>query len=186
MARSRCEEGLELFEELDDETEQAHALMILGAGAHYEDDDWRGRMQLEQAVTVCRQAGDKRQLAWATTVLSLMIRRLGAVDEALLVAKEGLRCAMELGEQTTAVFAVIFLALLTKDRRQIEQTVRLLGCAIAHGESFGYRASPYMWDTIAADIDVMRSALGEEAFAKAWAEGAAMSFERAVQVALQD
>ena len=186
LARSRCKEGLELFEELDDETEQAHALIVLGDGAHYEDDDWRGRMLLEQAVTVCRQAGDKRQLAWATTVLSLMIRRLGAVDEALLVAKEGLRLAVELGEQTIAVFAVIFLALLTKDRRQIEQAVRLLGCAIAHGESFGYRASPYMWDTIAADIDVMRSALGEEVFAKAWAEGAAMSFERAVQDALQD
>ncbi len=185
-ARSRCEEALELFKELDDETEQAHALIILGAGAHYENDDRRGRVQLKQAVSICRQAGDKRQLAWATTVLSLMMRRVGSVDEASLVAKEGLRLAAELGEKTIAVFAVVFSALLAKDRGRVEQAVRLLSCAIAYGESFGYRASPFIWDTITPDLDGMRSVLGEEAFTEAWAEGAAMSFEHVAREALED
>jgi predicted ATPase/DNA-binding SARP family transcriptional activator len=186
QAKSRCVESLELFKELNDETEQAHALIILGAGAHYENDDQRGRTQLEQAVTICRQAGDKRQLAWATTVLSIMIRRQGGVDEALPVAKEALRLAIELGEKTITVWASIFLALLVKDLGQIERAAHLLSCAIAHGESFGYRVSPYMWDTIHPDMDAMRSVLGEEVFRKAWAQGPATPFERAVQDALHD
>jgi predicted ATPase/DNA-binding SARP family transcriptional activator len=185
QARSRCEESLELFKELGDETEQAHALIILGPGAHYENDDQRGRKLLEQGVAICRQAGDKRQLAWSTAALSVMIRWQGRVDEALPVAKEGLRLAIELGEKTIAVFATILLAGLAKDRGKIELALHLLGCAIACGESFGYRVSSFQWDIIIRDVQAMRSAVGEEAFNKAWAEGAAMSFELAVQDALQ-
>jgi predicted ATPase/DNA-binding SARP family transcriptional activator len=181
QARSRCEQALELFKELDDETEQAHALIILGAGAHYEHDDPRGHTQLEKAVTICRQAGDKRQLAWATTVLSQMIGRLGKIDHALPVAKEGLRLAVELGEKTVAVFAIIFLALLLKGLGQVERSLRLLSCGIAYGNSFGHQVSPYLWDAIHPELDSMRSILGEQAFAKVWAEGKAMSFERALQ-----
>ncbi|MFO7742680.1 MAG: BTAD domain-containing putative transcriptional regulator [Anaerolineae bacterium] len=186
QARSRCEEALELFRALDDQTEQAHALIILGAGAHYDDDDVRGRRQLEQAVTLSQQAGDRRQLAWATTVLSLMNRRVGGADEAAPVAKEGLRLAIELGERTVAVFAVIFLALLAKDRGHLEQAIHLISCAIAYGESFGHRPSPYIWDTINADLDAVRAELGEDAFAEAWDAGAAMSFDRVARDALKD
>jgi predicted ATPase/DNA-binding SARP family transcriptional activator len=184
QARSRCEEALKLFKELDDETEQAHALIILGAGAHYENDDPRGRRQLEQAVTICRQAGDKRQLAWATTVLSQMIGWLDKIYEALPVAKEGLRLAVELGEKTVAAFAIIFLALLLKGQGEVERSLRLISCGIAYGNSFGYRLSPYMWDAIYPELDAMRSILDEQAFTKVWSEGEVMSFETALQDAL--
>ncbi len=169
----------------DDETEQAHALIILGAGAHYEHDDARGRKQLEQAVAICRQAGDKRQLAWATTVLSQMIGRSCKIDEALSVAREGLRLAVELGEKTVVVFAIIFLALFLKRLGQVERSLRILSCGIAYGNSFGYRLSPYMWDAIHPELDAMRSILGEGAFTKGWAEGEVISFERALQDALE-
>jgi predicted ATPase/DNA-binding SARP family transcriptional activator len=129
-ARSRCEEALELFRQLDDATEQAHALIILGPGAHYEGDDQRGRRLVEQGVAICRQAGDRRQLAWATSVLGVMMRWEGRVDEALPVAKEGLRLALELGEKTIVVFALILLAGLAKDRGEILQSLHLLGSAI--------------------------------------------------------
>jgi predicted ATPase/DNA-binding SARP family transcriptional activator len=184
QSRSRCEEALELFKELDDDTEQAHALIILGAGAHFEHDDSRGRKQLEQAVLICRQAGDKRQLAWATTVLSQMIGRLGKNDEALPVAKDGLRLAVELGEKTVAVFAIIFLALLLKDQGQVERSLRLLCCGIAYGNSFGHQVSPYLWEAIHPELEAMHSILGEHAFAKIWAEGTSMTFECALQDAL--
>jgi predicted ATPase/DNA-binding SARP family transcriptional activator len=183
QARSRCEESLELFRKLDDETEQAHALIILGAGAHYENDDPRGRSQLEKAVAICRQAGDKRQLAWAITVLSQMIGKLGKIDEAMPVVKEGLRLAVELGEKTVVVFAIIFLALFLKSWGQVERSLRLLSCAIAYGNSFGYQLSPYMWDAIHPELDAMRCILGEQAFDKVWAEGKMMSFEQALQYA---
>jgi predicted ATPase/DNA-binding SARP family transcriptional activator len=186
QAKGRGQESFELFRELHDETEQAHALIILGVGAHYEHDDARARVQLEQAAAICRQAGDRRQLAWATTVLGLTLRWLGRVDEALPVVSEGLRLASELGERTIAVFALVFLALLAKDRGQVPRAVHLLSCAIACGESFGYLLSPFMQDVIRADVEGMRSSLGPQAFAEAWADGRALPFERTAQGALQE
>jgi tetratricopeptide (TPR) repeat protein len=185
-ARSRGEESLELFRQLDDATEQAHALIILGPGAHYEGDDRRGRRLVEQAAAICRQAGDRRQLAWATSVLGVMLRWEGRVAEALPVAREGLRLALELGEKTVAVFALILLSGLARDRGKTLQSLHLLGCAIAYGESFGYRASPLQWDVVNRDVDAMRSELGEEAFTSEWAHGAGMPPEWAVQAALDD
>jgi tetratricopeptide (TPR) repeat protein len=185
-ARSRCEEALELFRQMDDATEQAHALIILGPGAHYEGDDQRGRRLVEQGVVLCRQAGDRRQLAWATSVLGVMLRWEGRVDEALPVAKEGLHLALELGEKTIAVFTLILMAGLARDRGETLRALHLLGCAVTYGESFGYRASPLQWDIVMRDVDAMRSELGEEAFAGAWAHGATMPPEWAVQAALDE
>jgi non-specific serine/threonine protein kinase len=186
QARSFCEDALELFKDLDDATEQAHALIILGAGTHLENDDRRGCTQLEQAVTICRQAGDKRQLAWATTVLGYTMWRLGKIDEGLPVVKEGLRLAVELGEKTIVVFAIIFLALLLNGRGQVELSLRLLSCGIAYGSSFGHQLSPFIWDAVHPELDAIRSILGEEAFNKVWAEGMAMSITCAVKDALQN
>jgi ATP/maltotriose-dependent transcriptional regulator MalT len=186
QARVRGEVSLQLFIEMGDATEQAHALMILGSGAHYEGDDRRGRALIEQAITICRRAGDRRQLAWATSELSLMIRWQGKRDEALLVAKEGLRLADELGEKSMMVFVSLILGVLVKDRGKIEQAIHLLGSAIAWGESFGYHLTSFLWDIIRHDLDAMRATLGIEAFNQAWEEGRVMPFEKSVQDALEE
>jgi len=185
QARSYCEESFALFKELGDATEQAHALIILGPGAHYENDDQRGRELVEQAINICRQAGDKRQLTWATVVLSIMMRWQGKIDESLSFAKEGLRLASELGEKTITIFSSIMLAGLAKDRGMTQQSLHLLGCAIRGGEKFGYHVSPMVWDLVKSDVDKMRAELGEKVFNDTWAEGAEMSLEAAIQDAIQ-
>jgi tetratricopeptide (TPR) repeat protein len=185
LARSRAEDSLEIFKEFGDETEQAHALIILGPGAHYEHDDQRGRRLVEQAVTICKQAGDKRQLAWSTSVLGVIIRWLGNIDEALPVAKEGLRLANELGEKTITTFAIISLAGLAYDRGNVDLSVHLLGFALTWSKSFGYQPSALQWDIVGREVDAMRSTFGEEAFAQAWDAGASLPFEQAIQFAMQ-
>jgi tetratricopeptide (TPR) repeat protein len=142
QAKARCEQALEVFKELDDKTDQAHAHIILGTGAHFEGDDHRARAHLEQAVRLCRQLGDKRQLGWSTAVLSLTMRWQGRLGEAFPMAKEALRLALELGERTIAVNAILFLALFEKDRGQMERATRLSSCGFALGESFGFRPTP--------------------------------------------
>jgi len=186
QARVRGEESLQLFKEMGDATEQAHALIILGPGAHYEGDDQRGSELIEQAIPICRHAGDRRQLAWATSALAVMIHWQGKNDEALSVAKEGLRLAMDLGEKSITVFVSLLLAVLAKDKGKIKQALHLLGSAITLGESFGYRLTPFQWDIINQDIDEMRATLGDVAFHQAWGEGVVMPFKVAIQDVLQD
>ena len=184
-ARFRGEESLKIFTELGDETEQAHALIILGSGAHYENDDERGRKLVEQAVVICRQARDNRQLAWTTTVLGIIIRWLGNIDEALPIAKEGLRLAIDLGEKTICTFAVILLAGLACERGKIEDSLHLLGWAIAWGKSFGYQASNLQMDIVNREIEMMRTMLGEKAFTKSWEDGENLLFEQTIEIAMQ-
>jgi len=141
---------------------------------------------IEQAIPICRHAGDRRQLAWATSALAVMIHWQGKNDEALSVAKEGLRLAMDLGEKSITVFVSLLLAVLAKDKGKIKQALHLLGSAITLGESFGYRLTPFQWDIINQDIDEMRATLGDVAFHQAWGEGVVMPFKVAIQDVLQD
>jgi len=186
QARMRGEESLQLFKEMGDATEQAHALIILGPGSHYEGDDQRGRKLIEKAIAITRRSGDRRQLAWATIALSGMILWQGKRDEALETAKEALGLAVELGEKSLMVFVSSILAVLAKDRGRMIQGLHLLGSAIAWGESFGYRLTPFQWDIIKGDVDALRATLGEAAFNRALEEGAKMSIKKALQDALQD
>jgi hypothetical protein len=74
-------------------------------------------------------------------------------------------------------------AILSQSGRE-EPATRLLGTAEALPQSRRVRPSAI---TQAADpslIGALRQALGEEAFAAAWAEGGAMSVEQAVELAL--
>ena len=186
QARMRGEESLQLFEEMGDATEQAHALIILGPGSHYEGDDQRGRRLIEKAIAITRRSGDRRQLAWATIALSGMILWQGKRDEALETAKQALGLAVELGEKSLMVFVSSILAVLAKDRGRMIQGLHLLGSAIAWGESFGYRLTPFQWDIIKGDIDALRATLGEAAFNRALEEGEKKSIKKALQDALQD
>jgi hypothetical protein len=112
------------------------------------------------------------------------MRWQGRLDEAFPTAKEALRLAIELGEKTIAVNAIFFLALLAKDQGQMERATRLSSCGFALGESFGFRPTPHLRAIVNPEIDAIRAVLGEEAFMQAWAEGRAMKWEQAIDLAL--
>ncbi len=179
-AKGRCEQALEVFQAMDDATEQAHAHIILGAGSHFEGDDSRARDHLEVAVRLCLKAGDKRNLGWSTAVLSWIISLQAKAEEAWSVVQGALRLALELGEKTIAVNAIVFAALITADRSQVERAARLMACAFAVGDSFGFRPTPHLWAAVNPGLNAIRAALGPEAFAEAWAAGQAMTLEQAV------
>jgi predicted ATPase/DNA-binding SARP family transcriptional activator len=66
---------------------------------------------------------------------------------------------------------------------QAEQAARLLGAAEALADSVGARLPPVAQAGYQEQIAALRRSLGEDAFAAAWAEGRAMSLDRAVELA---
>lgn len=180
QARAQCEQALEVFQAMDDATEQAHAHIILGAGAHFEGDDGLARNHLEEAASICRTAGDKRQLGWSTAVLSWIISCQGRRLEAWSVAKDALRLALELGDRTIAVNVIIFASLIAAGCGQAERAARLLACALTVGDTFGFQPTPHTRALVNPVLDAMRAALGPEVFAETWAAGQAMRLEQAV------
>jgi len=66
----------------------------------------------------------------------------------------------------------------------MERATRLSSCGFALGESFGFRPTPHLRAIVNPEIDAIRAVLGEEAFMQAWAEGRAMKWEQAIDLAL--
>jgi tetratricopeptide (TPR) repeat protein len=182
-ARANAEEALALFTEVDDRSGGAHAHIVLGLGAHLEGDDAGALAHLDQAVMLCRQAADQRQLAISMGVSSLMLHFLGRWAEALPLAREALRTALDLGEKTVAAQAYQFLALLANDQGHAGRAVRLMGYARSWGEAFGFRLAPMMRAFIDPELAAMRAHLGEAASEEAWEAGRAMSAEQALACA---
>jgi hypothetical protein len=69
-----------------------------------------------------------------------------------------------------------------EDRRK--QAVRLYACASAFRGSLGSHPSEVGWPDPTRQIAHLRSALGEEAFAEAWAQGRTMTLDESLAHAL--
>ncbi len=183
-AKASAEEALALFTEMDDRSAGAHAHIVLGLGAHLEGDDTGALAHLDQAVVLCRQAADQRQLAISVGVSSLILHFLGRWPEALPLAREALRTALDLGEKTVAAQAFQFLVHLARDQGHVGRAVRLMGYTRRWGESFGFRLAPMMRAILDPELEAMRAQLGEAAYEETWEAGRAMSEPQALVCAL--
>ena len=70
--------------------------------------------------------------------------------------------------------------------QQADRALRLLGAEETLCETLGARPPVAIRDEYERTVAEGRAALGEAAFAAAWAEGRAMSLEQAVAYALSD
>jgi hypothetical protein len=73
---------------------------------------------------------------------------------------------------------------LTQQRGDAARATRLLAAAAAMGQQLGVTPPAHDQARYDQTIKEMRQSLGEEAFAASWAEGQAMTLERAVDDAL--
>jgi hypothetical protein len=70
--------------------------------------------------------------------------------------------------------------------RRSERAIRLLGAGEAFCETLGARPPVAIREEYERTVSEARAALGEAAFAAAWAEGRAMSLDQAVEYALSE
>jgi hypothetical protein len=92
-----------------------------------------------------------------------------------------------LGQRYVFIPSVLeHLAAAAAEQAQRERAARLWGAAEALREAIGALLPTSERPEYDRRVAVARSTLGEEAFATAWAEGAAMSLERAVEFALSE
>src|SRR5207247_3078348 len=129
--------------------------------------------------------GDSDLLVHALGAMGHLERDEGDYPRARALYKESLRLRRELGSRFALAQSLEDLAALAGREQQAERAVRLLGAGEAFCETLGVRppvAIPAEYERAMAEG---RASLGEAAFATAWAEGRAMSLERAVEYALE-
>jgi tetratricopeptide (TPR) repeat protein len=111
-------------------------------------------------------------------------RQQGEFEQARAFYEESLRLRQQAGDTNALIVSLEDFAELAAAEQQWRQMARLLGAAIALREAAGMRMLE--GDRLGYDrlIQGAQAALGQDAFAAAWAEGERMTLDKAIQVAL--
>ena len=135
---------------------------------------------------IAREGGDVWMLAASLTNAGRAVRRLGDLDRASAMQAEALRSFVALENAWGIAVCVDALATLAGDRGHHVRAARLYGAE----EAIRERARIALWPTIRADheagMEATASALGPTAWARARAEGRALTQDEAIaQATLQ-
>jgi len=179
-ATALFEESLALDREREDAAGIATTLDSLGELAHLRGDDTRARALCEESLALSRRHGITWSIASALVNLGRVARARGDTGQALALYQESLGLTRTEGDRQWLAATLEGVAAVAATGGQPGRAARLLGAAAAARAAAG---TP-LWLPDRADHDrtmaAARAALGDDAFAAAWAEGQALSPEQAV------
>jgi len=139
----------------------------------------------EMVLAYARQNGDEGQLAWG-----ILVKGVAEVQHDPVLARnlicEATALYKKIGDKFGIVVSIERQAYLALVLDRPERAARLLSASLHCKELVEYAEPPFDFvrrDTIRSAI---QTALGEQAFAKAWAEGEAMNLNQAVAYALDE
>ena len=183
-ARSLGEESLAAAEEVGDPWLIAWALHLLGLAAYIAADYPTAHEYYARSLAIRRELGYQEGIGILLLLLGVVAVRLGDFNRAHQLYQEGVAVVRDvLGpwglRMPLAGFAHI-AALQAEPRR----AVRLGGAAAAQPESSSTPLIPLFEALLTEGLEMAQQALGEEAYAAAWAEGRLLSVEDAVAEAL--
>ena len=150
----------------------------------------RARTLLEESLASLRRKTYPLRVANA---LAITLSRLGSLEcqmgrdaRALELHKESLELARRFSFTFDAVICLVGMARVAAVQGQPERAARLLGVSAAMREEIGAPLSPIARSDHDHAEEAARKALGEDAFATAWAVGHATPLEEANADALGD
>jgi non-specific serine/threonine protein kinase len=185
-ARPLLEESLAIYRKLGDHDGVAGVLANLGSLAYHLGDFGPARAPLEESLAAFREANNRGAVAYSLHYLGHIARAEGNYSQARRFYEEELVVARELGHKIAIQATVDAIGQLAAAERQPARAARLMGAAEAMRDAL-HVPVPYSWR---ADhdraVNTARVALGEDAFAAAWAEGRAMPLDQAVVHALEE
>ena len=134
---------------------------------------------VEEAAAIARELGNPWMLAETDHLRGRVALAQGDTDAAEKNHHQALAIAVEHGFRGAAVEALEALALIAVMAESHAEAARLLGAVHAGREALGLARWP-MDEPVHDDaLATLRSTLGDDAFDRAWNEGAALSLEEA-------
>jgi predicted ATPase/class 3 adenylate cyclase len=184
LAERLFTEARDLFRQLGDSWQAALAEMNVASTKFFTGDYEEARRVIETVVPVIRERGDRFWLTEAITGLGQLEQLTGRFDAARGHYAEALQLALDAG--TTPQVAMVLEPLSNVDAAEGNhvRAVELWAAAQAIKQRVGGGAPSEMMQTVDPRPAAIE-AVGEDAVARAWAEGQAMTPEEAVAYALE-
>ena len=186
--KALCDKAAALRRGFVDRRAIAELLVFLGMAALYEGDHARAVELLDESMASFRDLGDTQRAAICVTYLWMAALERGDQERAAALLGEDLRRLrrLEVKPQIQIYDSLMGVAVVAALSGRPVRAVRLRGAAEAVREAISL--SLQLWDHTRTNYDDQLAAasagLDEEYFAKAWAEGRAMTPEQAVEYAL--
>jgi predicted ATPase/class 3 adenylate cyclase len=185
-ARALLENGLALARELGDRGAAAHVLNGLGLLALNRREYRKAAELFEEGLALLRERGDQWWFSASLNGLALAALRQGDHARASAFYCESLGLLRPLRNQDLSIECLEGGASLALARDRAERAARLFGAAQVLRHDSNFRLPPSDPEGYDRDAAAARATLGEEAFAAAWAEGQAMTFDRALAYAAEE
>jgi len=183
-ARRMMEEALRSAREVGDLRYIGALLASLGSLALNETDYARARVRFEESLALRRELGDTWGLAQSLMGLAVLEQEAGDYGAAHALLKESLSIERDTGDRLGMAGTLESLAALAAAEDEWVRAARLQGAAGLLRE----RLRVHPWEAVMRDrereVNAARTALGEDAFAEAWADGRAMTLAEALDYAM--
>jgi predicted ATPase/class 3 adenylate cyclase len=182
-AMDLLDRSLAIYRELGDKEGEAHVLWGMADALGSTGDPEGALRLLEQSLALFRATDNVFGLGWALFSTAFASTAAGRFREAVEHVRESLRLFDEVGDISAIVLhlgAFSQVAMLSADHHR---AARLLGATEGLSKSFGIGLVTHQ--TNRYDPSPIIAALGDEGFAAALAEGAAMTVDQAVSYALE-
>jgi predicted ATPase len=176
-------EALSLGREVGDKRLTGLTLNNLGEVARLQGDYARAYVYYKESEASFREVGEQLQLARLTHSLGYVAWHQGDLERAQALFQESLAMFRILGNNRGLAECLAGLAGLAANQGRSQRAARLLGAAEALLRASGGAWWPADRVEYERNLATIRAALTEEAFAAAWAEGQAMTQERAIAYA---
>lgn len=183
-ARSLHEESLAVFQGLRDRHGIAWSLNHLGDVARDQGDYAVARSLYEESLAIFRELGDKWGIASSLTDLGHVAGDQGDYAAARSLHNESLVIVGELGDKRGIARVLEGFVGLAAAQAEQERALRLAAAAAALRETIGAPLPPAEQARLERRLGPARQTLSEEARTAAWAEGWALTLERAIAYAL--
>jgi non-specific serine/threonine protein kinase len=184
LARSLGEQSLALAERLADRELIAWAHHVLGLAAYIAQDYPTARLHYERSLAIRHDLGFGEGIGVVTILLGLVALRQGRVVEALARYREGLVVVRDLLGSWSIAMPAAALSHIAATCGQPIRATRLGAVANRLSEAYQTPLIPLIEPLLAEALELARHQLADEAYARAWAEGGAMSLEAAIAEAL--
>jgi len=161
------------------------SLNNLGCVAWNQGDHARARILYEESLALSRTVGELYASAVALHNLGEVAHDQGDADRAAALFGEGLTLGRAMGDKETMASCLEGCAHVAVAQGQPGRATHLLGAADALRAATGVPFPPTDQAGYDRTVIAARAALGDDAFAAAWAAGATLSLEQAVALALE-
>ena len=183
-AQQLFEEALRRFLELEDDHYILLAMRLVAWMCYDQGDRDRARMLHEDVVRRARASGNERMQATSLGALAEYAINDGRVSESLPMLSESTRIYRELGDRHAVAINVCRYARAAAAAGRAEAAARILSTAEVLRDEIGVSWSYWVVEMNDATLATIRAQLYEGAFAEAWEEGAKLSIDEAVALAL--